>query len=188
MKAIARKVAGWCLSDDVTNETELEVVAYGLELILGTLLKYVVLLGIGQLINKGMEVAVILFLIAVFRIFAGGVHGKTSLGCFLYMLMVCVVSVMLSQLSLGLDYLIQGLGYAVCFYVVYQYVPLQSLKNPVCDTHIIKRKKLGAFLVVSGSSILAIAAGEGMKWIFLYPMIIECTAIVLASKKRRRLS
>lgn len=183
MKVIAKKVAGWCLSCDAMDKSEIEVVVYGLELILGTVSKYIILLMIGYLLNRGIEFLLILFLIAVFRAFAGGVHGKTSAGCFLYMLLVCAVSAALSELSLSLKGLfVPFLGYAVCFYAVYKYIPLQSLKNPACDADTIRGKKRGALVVVSVSVLLFLIMGADIKWIFLYPLMIEAVTIMLASR------
>ena len=96
MNVIVKKIAGWCLDCGAVEESELEVVTYGLELILGTVIKYIFLLGIGCLFGRGLEIIIVLSLIAVFRTFAGGVHGRTSADCFGYMLLVCVLSVIFS--------------------------------------------------------------------------------------------
>ena len=187
MNVIVKKIAGWCLDCGAVEESELEVVTYGLELILGTVIKYIFLLGIGCLFGRGLEIIIVLSLIAVFRTFAGGVHGRTSADCFGYMLLVCVLSVIFSERSIGQEStILPVLGYMLCVYAVLKYVPLQSLKNPICDMHKIRMKKLGAFIVVVASIFLFLTIGEGIKWIFLYPVIIESAAIVLASRKRRR--
>lgn len=189
MKAIAKKVAYWCLECESVKESEFEVVVYGLELIFGTILKYILLLGIGCLLNRGFEVLMILFSVAIFRTFAGGVHGRTSFSCFLYMLMICAVSVGLSELSTNLKGLIVPvIGYIFCLLVVYKYVPLQSLKKPIDDVYMLKKKKIGAFIVVAISVICFIAANQCIKWVFLYPIIIETMAIMFVSEKRRGLS
>lgn len=191
MKAIAEKIARWCLECDGVDESEFEAVVYGLELMIGTIFKYCLLLGLGHLLNRDFEVLIALCLVALFRTFAGGVHGRTSLSCFLYMLMVCVVSVGLSELSININpngVIVPVIGYMLCLFVVYQYVPLQSLKKMIDDVHMIKKKRIGAFIVVAVSVICFITVNQCIKWVFLYPIIIEAMAIMMVSEKRRGLS
>ena len=65
------------------SDSEKEVFAYGLEIILDSLLKAVIYLAVGFAFGRGREVAVVMLFFGVLRKTSGGKHAKTSIMCFI---------------------------------------------------------------------------------------------------------
>lgn len=179
-------IINWCKNYLELTDLEIETVKYGLELIIGTTIKYIILLFIGYVFHKTTEFILILVIMATFRIFAGGVHRKTSIGCFMYMLCVCMASVYLSMFSTVLAYEeIAIIGYMWILFIVFKYVPLQSLNNPIDDCKVLRAKKVGAIICVLGNILMFTVFCQDRRWICMYPLIIESTTLMVESKKRR---
>ncbi len=187
MRTIAEQIGNWCHRYSDMTECELEVVKYGLELMIGTVIKYILLLLIGLFCGKAVEVAIVLTVVAAFRCFAGGVHARTDIGCFGCMLAICAASVGLAELSLYLrGVIIPIAGYAWIIYAVCRYAPLQSVKNPIRDNKVIAKKKIYALLTVAVDLAAFILYPNANRWIYMYPLLIEATTIMLTNEKRRR--
>ena len=86
---IAKKIAYCCCK----NEEEQEIVQYGLELILENIGKAVGIIGVALFTGYVYQVIIAAIVFMSLRSMAGGIHCKTSLGCFLAMLLVIGISV-----------------------------------------------------------------------------------------------
>lgn len=65
------------------SENKMEVLIYGMELILNSLLKVVLYLCIGIILGKFLEVIVAIIIFAILRKNSGGVHFEEDIYCFL---------------------------------------------------------------------------------------------------------
>lgn len=186
----AGKISVWCGKHMEIDEAEEKVIAYGLGMLLDTLLKYLLLLLAGVLLHRQLEILITLISIGVFRCFAGGYHSRTSSGCFLYMLAVCSVSVTAAVCSAGLPLFLCYSGYLIVLLLVWRCAPLASAKNPFTDAAAVRRKKRGAMLVVLCSMLAAALLHNSISFSFFYPLMIEaiviCGCTIIRTLKRTK--
>jgi len=81
-KAIVKTVFPGVI-EQAENEDEKEVVIYGLEIMLSTLVNILVVLLIGIVSNNLLETILYLLCFCSIRVFAGGFHANTQLSCLL---------------------------------------------------------------------------------------------------------
>ena len=91
------KIIDWCESEVDFLPGERETVRFGLEMCADSVLKLLGLMITGIFLGKWTEFVVVLLFFCSLRIWAGGKHCKTSIGCFLFMLLTCIVSVFGSE-------------------------------------------------------------------------------------------
>ena len=89
----AVKISEWCSQSLGGSEEEREVIAYGLEVLLDTLVKAVVILTAGVITGKPAAFGAVLVILCSLRYWAGGVHCKTGFRCLVVMLGICFISV-----------------------------------------------------------------------------------------------
>lgn len=117
-----------------------EILEYGMQLIIETVFKTVVLMLITLAIGRLKDY---LFFLAVFTFLrgnAGGKHCMTNLGCTSSLAIIVAASLFLPVGNLPVwAYLIAGAG---CLAVCLKWAPSTSLINPITDEKIRRRKKL----------------------------------------------
>jgi len=75
------RLAGALSEHRIIREEDKEIVVYGLDALLSTLANLVVIIALGLLLGKFVETLVFIASFAVLRVFAGGYHARTRLGC-----------------------------------------------------------------------------------------------------------
>ena len=102
------------------------------------------------------------------------------------MLFVCVCSAGLAEVSKLLMQNIISIGsYIWIIFIVWRYAPLQSMQNPFNEIQIIKARKRGALIVILVDFLLFVISSQSIKWVYMYPLMIESVTIMLASNRRK---
>lgn len=184
-KAIIKSLSGWCGRYSGQEQANLEVLQYGLGLCIDTLVKITVILLIGAAVGKEREFLAVTMVMALFRAFAGGVHARTSLGCFFYMLFFCSISVGAADFLLDLPMNCYYAGLAVLLILAWRFAPLESIKNPVHDKKLLFKKKIWTMIVIAVSTIVSGCCSGGIKWAVMLILFTEISLISIFSMKRR---
>lgn len=84
---LANKISEWLLYENKLDNKEdgaKEIYQYGLEIIISSLVTFLIVLGIGVILNMGMESIIFLMCFVPLRMAAGGYHANTYLKCNIY--------------------------------------------------------------------------------------------------------
>ena len=91
---ISNCILSWCERRTEILPEERAVVLFGLEMGMESLLKTLGILGFGLLFQREAEFLVAFLVFGSLRLWAGGIHCKTSPGCFGFMLTACAAGVL----------------------------------------------------------------------------------------------
>lgn len=115
MERIINHIINTMLVKGVIEEKQKSVIAYGLDLLLSTVISMTVLLVIGFILGQGVQTICFLIPLVLFQGFGGGYHCQTHLRC--WAVMVCSLLfalLVLQNLSTGLLVLAAALsGYPI---------------------------------------------------------------------------
>lgn len=175
----ARWITEWSFMQS-ENKEDREVVEYGIEIFLETIIKFVILICIGAVIGRFTETLLILAVFSGIRISAGGIHARTSMGCTVTMLLVVVVSLIAAD-----KVLIPIWGSAMCFgistLIIIRYSPNGSQANELLDKEEKINKRKWALLIVLFFCILSILAEY--RSLILTAVFLEMATIIMAAVK-----
>lgn len=94
----SNRIASFFVEKNIICAEQAPIYAYGVELILATILNTVVILSIGIFMGRFLETVLFLLTFAVIRSFAGGYHADTHLKCLLILVAVFLVNMLLLSL------------------------------------------------------------------------------------------
>ena len=122
-----------------------EILEYGMQLIVETVFKTVVMMLIALIIGRLKDYLIFLVVFTFLRREAGGKHSMTNLGCTLSTALVAAASLFLPVGNLPVwAYLTAGAG---CLGVCFKWAPSTSLINPIKDEKIRRRKKVKSIII-----------------------------------------
>lgn len=75
------RIAGVLCDNRIIREEDKEIIVYGLDALLSTLINLVIILGLGLILGQFRQTVVFLLSFASLRVFAGGYHARTRIGC-----------------------------------------------------------------------------------------------------------
>lgn len=75
------KLAEALCDNHIIKEENKEIIVYGIDALLSTLINVILVLGLGLVLGLFLPTVVFLISFAVLRVFAGGYHAKTRIGC-----------------------------------------------------------------------------------------------------------
>jgi|LSQX01.1.fsa_nt_gb accessory gene regulator B len=138
------------------NDEKLEVIYYGLYLFLSDIIKISVILFVAFVQGLFMHVIITLSCLGILRTFAGGIHSKTWLGCFVANCLITFGTVYLAIfLSFIKPILICLLVMPVCFAIIHIYAPSDHENKPVVSIRQRKRLKLTSNIILILEFIIA---------------------------------
>ncbi|WP_017414614.1 accessory gene regulator ArgB-like protein [Clostridium tunisiense] len=97
-------------NSDFTNSDDLEKINYAIETILNEAFKIIILLTLFSILGKLRYFNFSMIILLSIRIFSGGLHSKTFLGCLLWTTLLfiatSIVAPIIPKISIGIYYLI----------------------------------------------------------------------------------
>lgn len=176
---LAGKITEWCLKRKEMSETQAVAVTYGIELLFNSLFKLIGLLLLGIIFHRTWDVILSIGCFSLLRSFAGGVHMKTSLGCFLSMVCVWILSCVGAEYITYLPLAVMIALTVLIVVLIKRYAPFFTQNNPITDEKILRKKNIGA--VVTASALLAIiwlVPVWRLKMIMLIPVTLETLSML----------
>lgn len=178
-KWISNKIADWCIKRNKVTEIQETAIRYGIELYLDSLLKIVLLLIIGALCNKFIETVIVVSCFSLLRGEAGGIHMQTSLGCFLSMCMMTLLSVAGAEMLPPITLIPSLCIFTMSLLAVYFFAPYSTENNPITDVKIRKQKRKRAIIIiVAFAAITSLVQNSHLRALILLPVIIEIITIL----------
>jgi Accessory gene regulator B. len=77
----AARLAGILCDNRIIREEDREIIAYGLDALISTLINIVIIFAVGLLLGIFAQTVIFLLAFAALRVFAGGYHARTRIGC-----------------------------------------------------------------------------------------------------------
>jgi len=154
ISSICRKIAEGLGRKLETESDQIAIYAYALEIILGTILKFTLIIVLALFFGVLKTSLIFLFTFSLFRWLGGGVHLNTYLGCLIVGLFLVLGMGYVATLQIDILYLI-GLylfTLSIAIYIIIQWVPAGTPKKQVTDIQKrLKQKKetLSALIVWS---------------------------------------
>ena len=162
LHALSEKIADFLL--DKNDEYPLEVYTYGMELIISTLVEFLILLIIGVFLGELVDTLIFVVSFSLIRFYTGGYHAKTYFRCGV-VTVITFLSVLISA-KLLLFFNSQCLAFT-CFvvfvfslYIISKYSPIENENKELYDK---KRLKIIAILIYLLEIIIFIAVYKLLK-------------------------
>lgn len=174
---LAERITNWCASKIEMDELKKIEIKYGIELILENFVKMAVLLLLGALFGTIFETILILAVFCTLRLFAGGIHMKTSIGCFAFTLVTWVFCLWGSKAISWSNHITIFL-LCLCIMIVSLYAPADTRKNPITDNEVRDQKRKGAIITVVILSLLILFFPPNIKILMLFAMMAEVVTIL----------
>lgn len=175
VKSVAKKIAGWSCKDSEIITEEYEVILYGIEVFLETILKSVLLICIGLCLHQVKEVFIIVCSFCAVRIHAGGVHARSSLGCTVFMIMVEIGSVVLNKYVKMSDFTYLLLA-ILCNMLIYLYAPNGSKSCELFDD--LQKKRKMQFALCTANILFLVAYFLEIQKLIFIPIFIEAVSLL----------
>lgn len=186
-KILSKKIVQWCEKEMELPPARQEVIQFGLEMGLESILKTLGIFVIGVLLRRVPECLAALFLFCSLRMWAGGIHCKTGMGCFLFMFIHNLASVfgaeLLQKTGIGaLWFLWLFIGVMTALFA-----PMNPVKNPIEDKGLLRRKKAGAciWVILEACFMLAVNSRR-WKWIITLSVLLEVLTFLPVAKNIMR--
>lgn len=178
MTSPSERIARWCQSCGTVSEEEYPAVLYGLQLILNTVLKGTGILLIGAIAGCVSDVLICMLTFCSMRYMAGGYHARTHIGCFLAMMVPCLLPAVLKEAGISCISLIWTGMLIYSGYEILRYAPRNSIVNPITDCRILKRKRIGSiagYIVVT--AMVCVCQNNYLRWLLIIPLFFEAITI-----------
>jgi len=91
------RIAGILSENRIIREEDREIIVYGLDALLSTLANLVIIIVIGILLGQFVQTVVFLVSFAALRVFAGGYHARTRIGCTATFIIIYLAGMALQQ-------------------------------------------------------------------------------------------
>ncbi len=177
---ISKKIASWCYAG--TQAGDVEITAYGIEILLDTLTKLLAFILIAILMGCLQEMLIVLIIFSSLRFFAGGFHMHSNLGCFMSMLLIFGLSISIEKFSISYQIVIPK-GFLVLVLLVlvgfvFLYAPSATLNNPIKNYKVAQKKKLYSVILSGIFSLIIWYVPSNVKFLLLIPFICEVVTIL----------
>lgn len=164
------------------EDEENQVIKYGMELLLETLLKIIFLILLGMLFGKAFETLIILSTFCGFRSQAGGKHARTNLGC-----TGCMVLIWKTSLFGYLNFKISGLAlgsiYIFSLFITLCCAPKSGNLIYFTKERILKKKICSVLLLTTLMFISYL--NVYVRELLVYPIIWEVLSLLPANKIKK---
>lgn len=95
---ISKKICKFLLEND--TESDEEIILYGVQLVIETVIKYCLLLLLSIIVNQVLACVIYIVLLSGLRANAGGAHSKTNLGCCFILFFVFFVGMLMNKVNI----------------------------------------------------------------------------------------
>lgn len=176
-----KKIANWLLMYSEDNGYNVDMLAYGLEVIGVTWGKTLILLLLGICTGYLMETAIVLLVFCGLRSQAGGRHCKTSWGCSLTMISIIYGSILFGKLVKVSDLFILT---CLVMYVliVYKEAPYCTANHPISDKIIIRQRKRNSVFILFLIMVAETVVQNWQREIIFFACSIEVLSLISLKK------
>lgn len=141
------------------DDERAEIIKYGLQNIIGEIPKIFIIFVIAYFFGIFKLTLMAVLIIAPYRIFSGGVHMKSHIGCILYTLMLYSGSALIGKyivLTGITKYIIAVTVWAFCMAMIKLYAPADTENVPILRKQERRQKQIFSYIILTIEFIIAI--------------------------------
>ena len=141
------------------NDERAEVINYGLQLIIGEIPKFFILLTLAYILGVLKESILLVIMMTPYRITSGGVHLHTHIGCIIATSVFYIGNAVLSKylvLTRAVEYIITGIVWAFSMIMIKLYAPADTEEVPILRKKERMAKKILSCIVMTASLIASL--------------------------------
>ena len=163
MHGIAHRIGSYIAKEMANSEAE-DVISYGVEIVLGVLFQFIVILGTAACLGVFQAVSAVLFSAVIFRIFSGGGHCTGYYRC----LMVSIFTfIPLGYLAYHLadlrhNQLIMVIGTLFVVIFTLMWAPAENPKHPIGGKNKRYRLKIICLILIAVFILMLVGFGAGI--------------------------
>jgi len=150
VKVLAQRIATSLGARLQADRGRVEVFAYGLEIILGTLIQLILIIWLSLVMNTFIATMVGMIAFASLRFFGGGVHASTYYGCSIVTVSLCLALGKLATIDISHALLLvfSILVFLTGIFIIFRWAPAGTEKKQVKDEKTRQRQRKKAFLIL----------------------------------------
>ncbi|MBQ2835302.1 MAG: accessory gene regulator B family protein [Clostridia bacterium] len=141
------------------DDERAEIIMYGLQNIIGEIPKIFIIFIISYFLGILELTLMAVLIIAPYRVFSGGVHMKTHMGCILYTLMLYSGSVLIGKyivLTGITKYIVAFVVWMFCMIMIKLYAPADTENVPILRKQERRQKQIFSYVILTIEFIIAI--------------------------------
>lgn len=164
------------------DEERAEVIRYGLELMIGEVPKFIILIIISAILGVFNYTIISLLAVSMYRVASGGVHLKTHLGCTLGTTFMYLGNVFISKLIVFPNFITELIViifvYIFSIIMISLYAPADTENVPILRKKDRKKKKIMSYIIVTILMVLSVfIKNPVIKNIFIIGTLIQSITI-----------
>lgn len=141
---LSKKICELCYEG--TDSDEKEVIQYGIQLVVETVVKMFVLLLFATSVGKFWECIQFYMVFCPIRAMAGGIHCKTNMGCTATFLGIFLCGILFNDLLIP-QWLVV-IAFLLCLLVLLIWAPSSTENNPITNQKIRLSKKITSIILL----------------------------------------
>lgn len=169
------------------DEARLEVINYGLQLIIGEIPKMFLAIALAFILGVGKYTLITLACLIPYRGFSGGFHLKTHIGCFICTTaMYCIPGVLAKYLPIigNYKYISVILLFIFAIIMISIYAPADTINLPILTKKERKTKKILSYITMIISLSIALVVNNTLiSSILIYTILLQTIAITKPAYK-----
>lgn len=151
---VATKIAAYLARELEADQSQESRMGFGLELLLGDLVKLVCILTLAYLLGILVEVFVIMMTASMLRLASGGEHCSAYYRCLLggvicFLLLGCLVQHLNVILSTAGILISSGVAFIISVFILWRYAPGDTENKPITDAAEKKRFKQLSLIIAA---------------------------------------
>lgn len=147
-------------NDESIDDKKAEIINYGLQCFFSCISKIALIFLISYFLGIFNLVIISTLSFGFYRLFAGGVHSNTHIGCFILTSAILIGSVYIAKYTSfyygKMDLLFIGI-FIINLIIIYIYAPADVKQKPILKKALRKRMRIGSFISMSLLVLLALA-------------------------------
>lgn len=194
MEKICKTIATKMVDNSIIKNTEMELIAYGMHLMLMSVIDISVVIIISIMFHRFVETTLFLLAFIPLRTYAGGYHAHSELGCFMIFIFTYLVFLTMIKCIPVNVYPIISVNVAIFGLVcILKFAPIVNNNKPLNTARVIKYKKISMILVSIQTFIISVFLLINHSSIYLLSftlgeliVIISMLAAILVNKLWKR--
>lgn len=163
------------------NDERAEVINYGLQLIIGEIPKFFILLTLAYILGVLKESILLVIMMTPYRMTSGGVHLHTHIGCIIATSVFYIGNAVLSKylvLTRTVEYIITGFVWMFSLIMIKLYAPADTEAVPILRKKERTTKKILSYIVMTASLIVSlIIKNTVISNLLLFGVLFQTVAI-----------
>lgn len=174
---LSKYIALFLFNNNIIDESSVSVCEYGMEIIISTLIGFLLILTSGIVFGEIGAAMLFYGLFVAVRLFSGGYHANSHLKCKLTMLCCCLLVLVTAKYLIDKFSLVHHLLFlAVYILTIFNFAPIENINIPL-DDNLKKHKKRVSIII---AIILVTISGCAYWYTPKFAIVTSLTLFIIA--------